>query len=292
MALRTFPHSLLIRGLHSSESALCSVPGVWSIGPWIHEDLYMPPVTNPERLRDYELLPRSDPGEQQQSSMGQEEQLLKSEGRQGDLLAMYTALCASAVLAGVTWLAVLSNEPAKVGWFALHPTLQTISLLMFTYGILTLQPTSQPKTKAAGLARHQTAIFLVGFPSILLGTSAVAYNKWINNKEHMTTWHGTVGYLALVWIFAQVALGGGSVWLKGSAFGGGMKAKSVWKYHRLSGYFLFPTLLFTAHLGGGWSSWGDRYVSPGLRTMAYTLAPALIALSVLVRVRPSKMKFF
>jgi hypothetical protein len=54
---------------------------------------------------------------------------------------------------------------------------------------------------------------------------------------------------------------------------------------RLSGYLLFPTLLFIAHLGGAWSHWGDKYVGPGLRTVAYTLAPTLIAISVLVRMR-------
>jgi cytochrome b-561 domain-containing protein 2 len=81
-----------------------------------------------------------------------------------------------------------------------NPDASTVLTGLWNLGILTLQPTSQPKTKAAGLARHQAAIFLVGFPSILLGTSAVAYNKWINNKEHMTTWHGvcrykTIGYV-------------------------------------------------------------------------------------------------
>lgn len=30
----------------------------------------------------------------------------------------------------------------------------------------------------------------------------------------------------------QLFLGAGSVWYQGALFGGGMKAKSVWKYHR------------------------------------------------------------
>ncbi|KAF5386876.1 hypothetical protein D9615_001682 [Tricholomella constricta] len=164
--------------------------------------------------------------------MGEEEQLLKPEGRPGDVLANYTAVCSIAVLVIVTWITILSNDPTNVGWFAFHPTLQTLSLALFTYGILTLQPTSQPRTKAAGLARHQIAIFLVGLPLILLGTTAIAYHKWINNKESMTTWHGTFGYLALTWLLVQVGLGGGSVWFNGAAFGGGAKAKAVWKYHR------------------------------------------------------------
>lgn len=57
-------------------------------------------------------------------------------------------------------------------------------------GILTLQPTAQPKTKNAGLVRHQIAILILGFPSILLGTLAVLCNKWLKSADHFTTWHG------------------------------------------------------------------------------------------------------
>lgn len=56
----------------------------------------MPPrdATNTEALSptEYELLPPSGPGEQQQSLMGQEEQVQKPEGRNGDLIAMYIAI--------------------------------------------------------------------------------------------------------------------------------------------------------------------------------------------------------
>ncbi|KAG5650372.1 hypothetical protein H0H81_012459 [Sphagnurus paluster] len=137
----------------------------------------------------YELLPGHHRG-----LMGQNEQLLKPEARRGDELAQYTALFSVTVLGVVTWLVVLSNNPTNAGWFALHPTLQTLSLVAFTYGILTLQPTSQPKTKLTGLARHQVVVLLIGFPGVLLGTCAIAYNKWLSGKEHMTTWHGHYGF--------------------------------------------------------------------------------------------------
>ncbi|RDB21344.1 hypothetical protein Hypma_011416 [Hypsizygus marmoreus] len=251
-----------------------------------------PTTTDESPETNYELLPPAEPFEQLKTPMGREEQSLKPEARRGDLIAYYTALSAVAVLVTVTWIVVLHNNPTTVGWFALHPPLQTLSLSFFTYGILTLQPTSQPRTKAAGLTRHQIAIVLLGFPCILIGTMAVAYNKRIHNKEHMTTWHGTFGFLAFFWIFVQMALGGGSVWFQGVAFGGGVKAKALWKYHRLSGYFLFPTLLFTAHLGGGWSNWGAKYTDPGLQAITYTVAPFLILAAICVRVRLSKMNFF
>jgi len=34
----------------------------------------------------------------------------------------------------VTWILVLSNEPTKHGWFALHPLLQSFAVSSFVYG--------------------------------------------------------------------------------------------------------------------------------------------------------------
>lgn len=42
----------------------------------------------------------------------------------------------------------------------------------------------------------------------------------------------TIGILAVVWVVLQVGVGAGSVWFGGALFGGGAKAKSIWKYHR------------------------------------------------------------
>lgn len=35
---------------------------------------------------------------------------------------------------GYTWLVVAVNDPFSLKWFAFHPTLQTLSLGLFTYG--------------------------------------------------------------------------------------------------------------------------------------------------------------
>ena len=40
------------------------------------------------------------------------------------------------------------------------------------------------------------------------------------------------GLVTFVWILFQAFVGAGSVWFGGKLFGGGMKAKAVWKYHR------------------------------------------------------------
>lgn len=240
---------------------------------------------------DLPLISQSVEHNQETSPMGYERRHEMIEGRQGDPLAETSALFAAGTLAILTWVIVLSNDPTAQGWFALHPLLQTLAISLFTYGILTLQPTSQLKTKAAGLYRHQAAILLFGLPSILLGTLAVSYNKWLRGARHFSTWHGTLGIFCIIWLVAQVGLGAGSVWFGGAVFGGGVRAKAVWKYHRLSGYILFPLLLLTAHLGGAWSNWGAKYSSGSVRFLAYTLAPIVVLCGIYMRIRISKMQF-
>ncbi|KAF8184946.1 hypothetical protein K438DRAFT_1837144 [Mycena galopus ATCC 62051] len=244
---------------------------------------------------DYELTEALLPPEQRDGltkPRAQEEGLtIPAEGRMGDTLAFYLALSGAAVFTTVAWVTVLVNNPVDAGWFAFHPPLQSLSILLLVYGIMTLQPTSQPKTKAAGLARHQYAILFAAFPIIFCGTFAIMYNKYVHGAVHFRSWHGKLGIVSMGWIFIQVLLGGGSVWFGGAAFGGGAKAKAIWKYHRLSGYVLFMLLMFTAHVGGAWSHWGIKYAPWSMRVLAYGVGLGACIAGLYLRVRPSKMKF-
>jgi len=216
---------------------------------------------------------------------------LQQEGRKGDKAALYVTLGAVGVFTIGTWLLVLLNHPSNLGLFAGHPPLQTFAIACFAIGILTLQPTSQPRSKARGLARHQLIMLGLGVPSILTGTILIFANKTIHERSHFTTWHGTFGITAVAWLIVQILLGGFSVWFGGRAFGGGMKAKGVWKYHRVSGYLLFPLFLMTAAVGGNYSDWAASVVGVGVRVLLYTIAPIVILLGLWSRVRVSKMNF-
>ncbi|KAF5324544.1 hypothetical protein D9611_004490 [Ephemerocybe angulata] len=228
-------------------------------------------------------------------SMGANARAVGETRSKGDSIAGTIILGSLATVVGTTWAVVLSNNPSKLGWFAPHPLLQTLGLSLITYGIYTLQPTSfaDPRGKAAGLSRHQIAIFCLGLPCLLVGSWSIWHNKELFGKPHITTWHGTFGAACLLWTFFQVFIGIGSVWFGGRLFGGGMKAKAVWKYHRLSGYILFPLFFSTVHLGGAWSDW-IRIVIPQwwIRFLAYALAPALVVAGTFWRARSSKMKIF
>lgn len=89
----------------------------------------------------------------------------------------------------------------------------------------------------------------------------------------------------MIWILIQIGVGGGSVWFGGVAFGGGMKAKLVWRYHRVSGYILCGLLLLTVNLGGS-SGWANKYIDAWIvRFFAYTLAPLMTFVAIATRTR-------
>jgi len=211
-----------------------------------------------------------------------------------DGIGMALAYAATFAFVVTTWAVLLLSNPLSLGWFFWHPLLVSSAIGLFVHGILTLQPTSQaqPAEKTAGLTRHQLYMFALGFPMLLFGVAAVAFNKHLHGAAHITSSHAMFGVLTLGWMIVQIFLGAGSVWANGRLFGGNPRAKLVWKYHRLSGYVLFALLMATAHLGGAWSHFAETREAWPVRLLVYTAAPLLMAAGVYARIRPSKMRFF
>jgi len=223
--------------------------------------------------------------------MGFQEQLEVSESREGDAFAQVVAGVSVATLLVATWIVTFASGTSFY-WFGWHPLLQSLSLALFAYGIITLQPTAYPKTKASGLTRHQLAMIVVGFPIAFLGYAAIFATKIINSRAHFTTWHGTFGLITFMFMVIQIVLGGGSVWFDGRLFGGNPRAKLVWKYHRAVGYASFSLCMITMHLGGAWSNWAAEHIWWIARVVAYTFAPAAILAAVFSRIRLSKTKLW
>ncbi|KAH9951275.1 hypothetical protein B0H21DRAFT_274188 [Amylocystis lapponica] len=266
--------------MHADSIALLPTPANDRDAQEAHEDVeYAPLAAGPDEADN-------------DAKVGTDEQTMKPEERAGDTFAEAAAYVAISVIPVCTCVIVFTSNPTSLGWFFWHPILQSVSVALFAYGILTLQPTSRPTTKAAGLARHQIFMLALGFPAIFLGTLAIFINKNVHGQRHFTTWHGRLGLITICWMVMQIAVGSGSVWLRGRLFGGNPYAKRVWKYHRLSGYLLFPLLLGTTHLGGVWSHWAQGHVGEIMRLLVYSIAPAALLVAILVRIRPSKMVFF
>lgn len=72
----------------------------------------------------------------------------------------------------------------------------------------------------------------LGSLGMSVGVAAMWMNKHVHAAKHFTTWHSFFGLVTLGWVVVQGLVGGLSVWFGGKAFGGEVKAKKVYKYHR------------------------------------------------------------
>ncbi|KZV63022.1 hypothetical protein PENSPDRAFT_657660 [Peniophora sp. CONT] len=222
--------------------------------------------------------------------MGSNEYILKSEHRQGDTIAGLAAVGAAALIFLTTAILIITNNPLALSWFSFHAPFNVFALLLLVLAVTQLQPTANPRTKAAGLSRH----WLGAAPALLLvvlGTAAMLTNKAVHDAPHFTTWHGLFGIIVLGLLVAQAAFGASTVFFDGKVFGGAAKAKMWWKYHRLSGYIVLPLMLLTVHLGGAWSVWVEMHTAYVVRLIVYTIAPIAVACGLVARIRPSKMNF-
>lgn len=131
------------------------------------------------------------------------------------------------------WLLVLTDNPSSKPYFTPHAPLNALAISCFVLGIVPVQPpTPGAVLRAERLSAHQAWLLGLGIPAMLVGTGFMWYNKENNGAEHYTTWHAWFGCLTLTWALLQAAIGAGSVWAGGWVFGGGARARSVYKYHR------------------------------------------------------------
>ncbi|GAA5850824.1 hypothetical protein JCM9279_003937 [Rhodotorula babjevae] len=193
---------------------------------------------------------------------------------------------AGLALAGVTIAEVLWTHPA--GLFSYHPSLQTLAVLGFIEGILLLQP--QPSTaahKKKGLQVHQVFQYTSAV-AIAAGAAFIVYNKAIHGAKHIQTWHATFGLITLALISTQITFGALVVYSPlQKLLGGQVKAKQLWKYHRISGYLTLFGLILTPFLAL-WSDWLVNNSSVVERILIGT-GLVLAGLGALARVQTSKL---
>ncbi|CAO3608775.1 unnamed protein product [Mucor hiemalis] len=80
------------------------------------------------------------------------------------------------------------------------------------------------------------------------GFSVIYYNKDLNSKPHFTTVHGKLGSITFTYMMIQLLMGTLVLYVP-ALFGGIQRAKSMYTYHRISGYVLLVLLWVTALYG-------------------------------------------
>ncbi|EGG11212.1 uncharacterized protein MELLADRAFT_70886 [Melampsora larici-populina 98AG31] len=188
------------------------------------------------------------------------------------------------------WKVVLT-QPAKL--FTFHPLLQSFAILSFYQGILVLQPTKTPAQKRAGLSVHEV-FQITGAVAITAGTVIMIVNKLLHNSPHFKSWHGLLGFITACLLVIQSCFGGliGFEWSRKLILGES-RARSLWKYHRASGYILIIliTLTFLTATKSEWfkmvSSTSERYV---LACASIVSAVGLLARTNIRKIIPARAR--
>ncbi|KAI4164607.1 MAG: hypothetical protein LQ342_001921 [Letrouitia transgressa] len=224
---------------------------------------------------------------------GEDEPLL---GRAGDASQpedqglQFNFLIGTAVIAQVgiwlltvtVWASVFTHPPLIL--FAAHPLLNSAGILVITQGILLLQPTHTPKQKVQGAHIH--AIFnSTGTLALLAGLIVIEYNKISHAGGHFESPHAILGTVTYILFFLQAIVGVAQFYTP-SVFGSVDNAKSVYKYHRISGYVLLVLSLVTVALA---TQTGFNKSSLHIQLWAVVVLAVITLVGVLPRIKKQKL---
>ncbi|KAF5511314.1 hypothetical protein K4K49_010424 [Colletotrichum sp. SAR 10_70] len=198
-------------------------------------------------------LPEPPPGEDHRGhGHGELEPLL---GRPGDAqqppgqfiaknLVLGTGVVAqfgAVIFVAMIWAAVLTKD---VILFSGHPLAQSLAIFTLIQSILSLQPTHTPDQKRVGQRVH-AVLNLLAFLFLVAGVSIIEYNKFLQGPDsHFHSVHGYLGVILSIILLIQYVVGF-TMWATPKLYGGEDRAKSIWKYHRWSGYVVLVLLLVT-----------------------------------------------
>ncbi|KAJ2957607.1 hypothetical protein NQZ79_g6699 [Umbelopsis isabellina] len=202
--------------------------------------------------------------------LSQTSQTVETNKRVANLLSVSTQ--AGIVLFVVLVWSVLLTTPWSL--FSYHPASMTVLVVAATEAIFLLQPTYTAHEKKKGLRRH-AFLQALAYTGAILGFTAITYNKAIHDKPHITSF-----------LFIQL-LFGIIIAYAPSVVGGTPQAKSLWKYHRISGYVLLVLIWATAQLGAHAEFMVDNFPKPKLLWL-YWVSLALVSIGVAKRTDVSK----
>jgi len=157
-------------------------------------------------------------------------------------------------------------------------------LLMATQGSAILQKAESRKEKDDALNFHKL-MQSITFLSVIGGFYVIYTFKAEGNKEHFTSPHGKLGLITFSLILIQSIAGSTLVNFPG-VVGGVVKAKAMYKYHRVSGYLLLSLIWLTA-LGGTQADWTKSQFD---HLWIWLSAAGMVLVGTIGRIKSSKLK--
>ncbi|KAF2257767.1 hypothetical protein CC78DRAFT_538282 [Lojkania enalia] len=184
------------------------------------------------------------------------------------------------ILAAIVWGSIFTHQ---LIFFSSHPLLNSAGLLLVTQSQLILQPTHTPRQKRMGTIIHST-LNLLATLSLTAGFIVIEINKRPPGHDHFVSPHAFLGLIFYILIYLQ-AIVGFTMYLVPQLYGGIEKAKSVWKYHRLSGYVVSLIGLATV-CAATWTDYSLGFLY--IQHWAVIVASVLVIMGVWPRIRLAK----
>lgn len=165
------------------------------------------------------------------------------------------------------------------------PLLNSAGLLLTTQAILILQPTHAPKQKHQGTNIH-AVLNGTSVLALLAGLIIIEYNKR-DHGGHFESPHAILGLITYI-LFAIQATVGITQYYTPSLYGSVDNAKSVYKYHRMSGYVLL-ILSFCTVAAATQTTFNKNVLH--IQLWAVIVAAVLTLVGVLPRIKKGKLGF-
>jgi hypothetical protein len=179
------------------------------------------------------------------------------------------------------WASILLHPLSLFSW---HPILNSTAILLLTESILILQPTHTLTQKRHGTLTHFGINFLA-LDALIAAFVIIEYNKFSHHAEHFTSVHGKLGLFTYSLLAIQ-ALVGFTQYFTPRLYGSVDRAKSIYKWHRASGYFILVSMLATV-CAATKTYTGEKFLE--LKLWAVVVASMLVIIGVFPRIKKQKL---
>lgn len=159
--------------------------------------------------------------------------------------------------------------------------------MLLVQSILLLQPTSTQQQKIQGTYIHSVLNFL-SLGLLIAGLVVIEMNKADHPETRFTHIHGQIGLAVYILFVIQYLVGVAQFFLPNLVFGSVDRAKSVYKYHRISGYLIATLLLVTVCLA---TLTGFNKNVLHMRLWAVVVASVLVLVGLIPRIKKHKLGF-
>ncbi len=200
-----------------------------------------------------------------------------------------TLLSGTAVIAQAGLILLIASVWASIflgplSLFSAHPLLNSAGLLAIAEGIIILQPTHTADQKRKGTTTHFLLVNF-GLDAFVGALVVIEVNKFAHDGIHFESPHAILGLTTYILLAIQTLVGFTQYYVP-KLYGSVDKAKSIYKWHRISGYIILTLLLATVAAA---TQTTYNKTTLDIKLWAILVAAVLVLIGVLPRIKKQKL---